>query len=272
VAVELRGGAGEDVETDVIGQKDVAEAVQHIEVPGNDNGEEQGKGEEEVEAEPAQERGLQGEEGHEGEGEGDAGGSLGHEGDGEAGEEEIPGVVRLGRGVASEFGEADEGEGAAEGEEDVHFSDAGGVQEAEGAEEEDRAEPGGDGVAAEREPGVDDADEGDRGECRDEAGGELGYAEESEAEGGEPELEGRLFKPRLGVPVGYKPGAGEHGARDAGVDAFIPVGEAVVAEQGEDDDGGEQRGQRDGDRVALGAGSLLGGHGETIRDLLVAMA
>ena len=201
---------------------------------------------------------MQGDEDEEREGEGDACGSLGHEGDGEAGEEEVPGAGRV-----RELGEADEGEGAAEGEEDVHFADAGGVEEAEGGEEEEGAEPGGELIAAEGEPAVDEADKGDAGERGGEARGELGDAEELEGERSEPELERWLFEPGLGVPVGDEPGAGEHGAGDAGVDAFVPVGEAVVAEEWEEDDGGEEHGERGGDACGR---MRFAGHGKTLRD------
>ena len=39
---------------------------------------------------------------------------------------------------------------------------------------------------------------------------------------------------------------GQHLAGDLGVDAFVPVGEAVVAEQGEDDERGEEDGEGGG--------------------------
>ncbi len=43
--------------------------------------------------------------------------------------------------------------------------------------------------------------------------------------------------------MGDEPAGVEHLAGDLGVDAFVPVGEAVMAEQGEDDNGGEERGE-----------------------------
>ena len=62
---------------------------------------------------------------------------------------------------------------------------------------------------------------------------------------------------------------GEHGAGDAGVDAFVPVGEAVVAEEREEDDGGEEHGERGGDRVGawMSLSACSEAMGKTIRDL-----
>ena len=92
MAFDLGGGAGQDVEAEVVVDEEMAEAVEHVEVPGEDGREEEREAEEEVEAEAAQECGLQRDDDQEREGEGDAGGSLGHEGEGETGEEEVPGA------------------------------------------------------------------------------------------------------------------------------------------------------------------------------------
>ncbi len=52
---------------------------------------------------------------------------------------------------------------------------------------------------------------------------------------------------------------GEDLAGDLGVDAFVPVGEAVVAEEGKDGDGSEESGEGGGeDGLAAGAGWVLG--------------
>jgi hypothetical protein len=179
-----------------------------------------------------------------------------------------------------EVGEAEEGEKGAEGEEGVGLSDAGDVEEAEGGEEDDGGEPGGEASVGSRQPGVEEGDEGDGGERGAEAGGELGDAEELEEEGGDPVGEGRLVDPDEGVPVGDEPSCeiklpGQHLAGDLGVDAFVPVGEAVVAEEGEEDEGGEERGERGGDDgLAAGVREGLGfvrrvtfrGHENNIRD------
>ena len=125
------------------------------------------------------------------------------------------------------------------------------MEEAEGGEQDEGGEPGGKGVACTKKPVMEEGDDGDGGEGRAEAGGELGDAEELEEEGGDPVGEGRLVDPDLGVPVGDEPGCeikrpGQHLAGDLGVDAFVPVGEAVVAEEGEEDQGGEECGESGG--------------------------
>jgi hypothetical protein len=267
VAFDLGGGAGEDVEAEVLVDEKLAEAVEHVEVPGKDEGEKEQQAEEEVGAEAAEERGLEREEENGGEEEGDAGGAFGHERDGETDPEEIPGEVEdL---VQVEFGEADEGEGDAEGEEDVHFSDACDVEEAGGGEEDEGGEPGGEAGVTKGEPEVEQAAEGDAGERGAEASGELEYAEELEEEGGDPEHEGRLFEPGLEVPMGDEEAVAEHFAGDLGVDAFVPVGEAVVAEEGEEDYGGEKDSKGAGEGCLAeraGAGEFGGlrfrGHGD----------
>ena len=270
VAVELIGDAAEDVEAEVLLEEDLAEAVEHEEVPGEGEGEEEEAAVDEGQADAAAKGGVEGEKDEEGEEDGSAGGGLAHESDGEAGPVEVP--AGGGRRRLAEVGEADEGEEGAEGEEGVGFADAGYVEEAEGGEKNDRGEPGGEGVARAEEPVVEEGDDGDGGEGGAEAGGELGYAEELEEEGGDPVGEGRLVDPDEGVPVGDEPGCeierpGQHLAGDLGVDAFVPVGEAVVAEEGEEDEGGEEGGEESGAEVL--AGWALEGHGVRICDLRV---
>ena len=76
-------------------------------------------------------------------------------------------------------------------------------------------------------------------------------------------------------PVGEVSGLrGEDLAGDLGVDAFVPVGEAVVAEEGEEDDGGEESGEGGG-KDGLAVGEVLGfacwlvpgGHVNNIREV-----
>jgi hypothetical protein len=62
----------------------------------------------------------------------------------------------------------------------------------------------------------------------------------------------------------------EHLAGYLGVDAFVPVGEAVVAEKGEYAKGGEECGKERGAEVLAAedwAGWVLGGHGVRICDV-----
>ena len=69
--------------------------------------------------------------------------------------------------------------------------------------------------------------------------------------------------------MGDQEAVGEHFAGDLGVDAFVPIGEAVVAEQGEEDQRGEQHGERSGEGSLPErkfAGLVLGCHGNNIRD------
>ena len=87
---------------------------------------------------------------------------------------------------------------------------------------------------------MEDADEGDAGERGAEAGGELGDAEEVEEEGGDPELSGGFSSQGWAFQWGMSQRPGASRGRCLGVDAFVPVGEAVVAEQGQQDDGGEE--------------------------------
>jgi hypothetical protein len=47
---------------------------------------------------------------------------------------------------------------------------------------------------------------------------------------------------------------GQHLAGDLGVDAFVPVGEAVVAEEGEDHEGGEEGGECGGGEALAAEG------------------
>ncbi len=72
--------------------------------------------------------------------------------------------------------------------------------------------------------------------------------------------------------MGHEPAGLEHLARDLGVDAFVPVGEAVVAEKGEDAKSGEQCGEECRAEGLANAESVLGvgcrGHEETIREVL----
>lgn len=64
-----------------------------------------------------------------------------------------------------------------------------------------------------------------------------------------------------------EPAGREHLAGDLSVDAFVPVGEAVVAEQGEQNDGGEQGCECGGAQRGAGAiGLMRGRHGMTIRE------
>ena len=44
VAFDLGGGAGQDVEAEVVVDEEMAEAVEHVEVPGEDGGEEEREG------------------------------------------------------------------------------------------------------------------------------------------------------------------------------------------------------------------------------------
>jgi hypothetical protein len=140
--------------------------------------------------------------------------------------------------LAEELGEADEGEAGAEGEKGVGFADSGDVEKSEGGEEDEGAEPGGKAVATKSEPAVKEGDEGDAGERGAEAGGELGDTEELVEESGDPEGERRLFEPGLKIPMQDQPAGRKNFAGDLGIDAFVPVGEAVVAEEGEEDEGG----------------------------------
>ena len=280
VAVELVGDATQDVQAEVLLDEDLAEAVQHEEMPGEGEGEEEEESEEEVRAEAAAEGGVEDEEREEGDEDGSAGGALAHQGDGEAGPVEVPAGVGGAVAGQEEVGEAEEGEEGAEGEQGVGFADAGYVEKAEGGEKDDGGEPSGEDVAGAEEPSVECGDEGDGGEGGAEAGGELGDAEELEEEGGDPVGEGRLVDPDEGVPVGDEPSyeikrPRQHLARDLGVDAFVPVGETVVAEQGEDDEGGEG-GREEGGAEGLAAGGVeLGcgrwlvrqGHEKTIREV-----
>ena len=68
-----------------------------------------------------------------------------------------------------------------------------------------------------------------------------------------------------------EPAGLEHLAGDLGVDAFVPVGETVVAEEGKDDEGGEERGKESGgDGQAGGAlvrGVGCGGHDNSVREV-----
>ena len=80
-------------------------------MPGKDEGKEEQEAEEKGGAEAAKTLGVECKDGDQGEEESDAGGALGHEGDGAADPEEVPG----GEVVALDFGEADEGGAAAEG-------------------------------------------------------------------------------------------------------------------------------------------------------------
>jgi len=90
VAVELIGDAAQDVEAEVLLDEDLSEAVEHEEVPGEGEGEEEQEAEEERGAEAAAEGGGDREKDEESDEEGSAGGTLAHEGDGEAGPVEVP--------------------------------------------------------------------------------------------------------------------------------------------------------------------------------------
>jgi len=156
------------------------------------------------------------------------------------------------------------------------------VEETEGGEEDEGGEPGGEEIARAEEPVVKELDKGDAGERGAEAGSELGYTEELVEEGGDPEGEWRLFEPEAGVPVqdepagGIKVLGGEDLAGNLGVDAFVPVGEAVVAKEGEDDDGGKEDGESDGGHglaegeraVGLVLRGRFRGHETNIREVL----
>ena len=98
VAVVLVGDAAQDVEVEVLVDEGLAEAVEHVEVPGKDQGEEEKEAEGEMGADAAAERGVDGQESEEGEEDGSAGGAFAHERDGEAGPVEIPAVVGFGEG------------------------------------------------------------------------------------------------------------------------------------------------------------------------------
>jgi len=178
-------------------------------------------------------------------------------------------------GLEEYVGQAEDGEEGAEGEEGVGFAYAGYVEEAEGGEKDDGGEPGREGIARSEEPAVEDGDDGDGGQRGAEAGGELRDAEEFEEERGDPVGEGRLVDPDQGVPVGDEPGCeikrpGQHLAGYLGVDAFVPVGEAVVAEEGEEDEGGEERGEGGGGDGRAGGfvrGVGCGGHDNSVREV-----
>jgi len=92
VAVVLVGDAAEDVEIEVLVYEEVAEAVEEVEVPGEDEEEEEQEAVEEGAAEAAAESGVDTEEQEEGEEEAGAGCSFAHEGDGEACPVEVPAV------------------------------------------------------------------------------------------------------------------------------------------------------------------------------------
>jgi hypothetical protein len=93
VSVELIGHAAKDVEAEVLLDEDLSEAMQHEEVPGEGEGKEEKEAVEEGGSEAAAEGGVEDQEREEGEEDGSAGGSLAHEGDGEAGPVEIPAGV-----------------------------------------------------------------------------------------------------------------------------------------------------------------------------------
>ncbi len=142
VSVELVSHPAQDVEAEVLLDEDLPVEVIHVEVPGENEGQEDQEAEEEsLSCESAAEVGVDREEDEQAEEEGSAGGGLAHEGDGKAGPIEVP-AVGGGR-FAEEVGEADDGKEGAEGEERVGFPDAGDVEEAEGREEDEGGEPGG---------------------------------------------------------------------------------------------------------------------------------
>jgi len=117
---------------------------------------------------------------------------------------------------------------------------------------------------------MEERDEGDAGESGAEAGREFRDTEELVDEGGDPEGEGRFFEPGLEVPVGDEPAGLEHLAGDLRVDAFVPVGETVVAQEGKDDEGGEQSGEKSGDGRAgdgFERGGGCGGHDNSVREV-----
>ncbi len=90
VAVELIGYAAEDVEAKVLLEEDVSVKVEHVEVPGEGEGQEDCEAAEEGGAEAAAKDRVDCEEDEEREEKGSAGGGLAHEGNGEACPVEIP--------------------------------------------------------------------------------------------------------------------------------------------------------------------------------------
>ncbi len=232
-------------------------------MPGKDDAEEEREAQSECGEVTAEDAWFECQKEDESEAEGDAGGALGHQRDGEAQPEE-PDAMAV---VEVEFGETDESGAETEGEEGVHLADAGDVEEAEGGKQDDGAKPRSETAVAQSEPAVEKTNECDAGESGAEPRGELRDAEETEKDGSDPEHERRLFEPGLEIPVGDKKAGGEHLSGDLGVDAFVPVGEAVVAEQGEQDDGSEQGCECGGAKRGAGAvGLVRSRHGMTIRE------
>ena len=162
-----------------------------------------------------------------GDDENDACCALGHEGDRKSGPEEIPTVEF----AVLNRSEAAERDAAPKGEQHVHFADTADVKKAEGAEEDEGAEPGGECVlSAISHP------------CRRATIATPESAEPARAQNSVmpkslkktaviQSIKRRLFEPGLIVPMGDERLRGEHLARDLGVDALVPVGEWLVAEQ-----------------------------------------
>ena len=118
-----------------------------------------------------------------------------------------------------------------------------------------------------------DGDDRDGRQGGAKAGGEFGDAEEFEGEGGDPVGERRFIDPDERVPVGNEPAGLEHLAGDLGVDTFVPVGKAVVAEEDKDDERGEE-GSEEGGAATLaaeGSGFVLcvrfRGHASSVREV-----
>ena len=103
---------------------------------------------------------------------------------------------------------------------------------------------------------VDQRDDADAGEGGTGACPEFGHPEDTEKDGRQPEAQGRLFEPGLEMPVGHDPGASQKLARDLGVDAFVPVGERLMAKQRQQHCACSQRGQQKRD-ACLGSTSRV---------------
>ena len=110
MAFDLAGGAGEDVEAEILVQELTAEQMEHRQVPGQDERKEEREAEVEGRAETVRTPALDGGEEDCGEGQDDGGCAFGHDGDGEA-DPEGPPAVEVG---VVDLRQAEESDDAAE--------------------------------------------------------------------------------------------------------------------------------------------------------------